>query len=345
MQRRVFLSALALALVAAWSAFAWPPVAAAHGGKLTLRTVSGPYRIEAVVSRVGGTIDETVTITDAATGQPVTAGVVSVTVDDGAGDVHGPFVARGAGGLFEVRYPTPPGGRTWPVTLAVQGPAGSTEVQHPVVAPGSGWDSLVLTLLALLLFVAMPLAAGRWWLRPSSIGRAAAIVALVWVLCLETAGVVQAHRALLIGKEGQDRASATRITDADVAWAVFGQLPPGATQFLSFARPASGQFRARVLVPTQQANLRLNPWIALIGPGLDRPAGLDGLLADGEGAMLVAGPGNREVELAPQIAPFPFLAGASLEVTLPADGLYYLLVFDPSGEGGNYLIDTGYLQD
>ncbi len=181
----------------------------------------------------------------------------------------------------------------------------------------------------------------RWF----SLRRMTVVVALVTGLSLGQGGVVQAHRAMLIGKEGLDRATATRITDADIAWAVFGQLPSGATQFLSFTRPASGQFRARVLVPTQQANLRLNPWIALVGPALDRPAGLDGLLGEGEGAVLVAGPADRELELSPPIAPFPFLVGASLEVTLPADGLYYLLVFDPSGEGGNYLIDTGYQQD
>jgi hypothetical protein len=170
------------------------------------------------------------------------------------------------------------------------------------------------------------------------------LVALVVVVLAGRADHARAHRALLIGSEGLDRATATRLTDADIAWAVFGTLPAGATQHLSFARPESGRFRARVLVGTRQSNLSLNPWMVLVGPGLDRPAGLDGLLQEGEGAVFVAPPADREVELF-QAVPWPVLVGASMELTLPADGLYYLLIFDPSGQTGPYIVDTGYLQD
>ena len=173
----------------------------------------------------------------------------------------------------------------------------------------------------------------------------ALLLALAAVLALSGSESARAHRGLVIGSAGLDRYTATWIEDADIAWAVFGTLPGGATQHLIFMRPASGQFRARALVPTSQSNLRLNPWLALVGPGLDRPAGLEGLLAEGEGAILVAPPADREVELNPLIAPFLVLVGASLEVTLPADGPYYLLVFDPTGEPGPYLVDIGYLQD
>jgi hypothetical protein len=154
-----------------------------------------------------------------------------------------------------------------------------------------------------------------------------------------------AHRALLIGSEGQDRATATHITDTDLAWAVFGSLPAGATQHLTFSRAGSGMFRARALVLTRQSNLALNPWLALVGPGLSRPPELDSLLPEGEGATLVAPPADRELEMNQLIAPFPFLVGASFEMALPADGPYYLLVFDPSGQAGSYLVDIGYFQD
>jgi hypothetical protein len=155
----------------------------------------------------------------------------------------------------------------------------------------------------------------------------------------------EAHRAMLIGREGLDRDTAMWIADADIAWAVYGQLPAGATQFLAFARPASGMFRARVLVGTQQANLALKPWLALVGPGLPRPEGLDGLLGPDEGAVFAGSPPDRELELFEQGYPWPVLVGASMELLLPADGTYYLLVFDPSGQAGPYLVDTGYLQD
>lgn len=184
--------------------------------------------------------------------------------------------------------------------------------------------------------------------RQSEVGgpcaRAGAWAIFFVLLLIAGSGTARAHRAVLIGSEGLDRASATRLTDADIAWAVYGTLPAGATQHLSFARPASGMFRARVLVGTRQSNLGLNPWMALVGPGFERPAGLEGLLRDGEGAVLIAPPADREVELF-QDVPWPVLVGASVEMPLPSDGIYYLLVFDPSGRIGPYIVDTGYLQD
>lgn len=175
--------------------------------------------------------------------------------------------------------------------------------------------------------------------------RIALLVPLLAALLLGGGDTASAHRAMLLGKEGLERGSATWITDADVAWAVYGQLPAGATQFLALTRPQSGMFRARVLVGTQQANLALNPWLALVGPGLPRPEGLDDLLGPDEGAIIAGPPPDRDLELFPQGYPWPVLVGASIELPLPADGPYYLLVFDPRGQSGAYLVDTGYLQD
>lgn len=150
--------------------------------------------------------------------------------------------------------------------------------------------------------------------------------------------------SLYLGSGSTERASATWIEDADRTWAVFGQLPTGATQHVAFARPAGGRIRARVLVQTRQANLALDPWLVLVGPGLERPAPLDALLPPGEGALFVAPPPSRELELF-EPSQFAVLAGASLELWLPADGPYYLLVFDPSGQAGAYILDIGYLLD
>ena len=153
------LSALSLAMLM----FSQP--AHAHGGRLALRTTAGPYRIEAVVSRTAGMIDESVTLTETATGQLVSTGVVTLTLSHTDGGALGPFVARGAAGVFEARYPAPEGGG-WTVVVAVSGPAGAAEASHPYRAPG-GADSPLLTIVAgVLLFVVMPVVAWRiWWKR------------------------------------------------------------------------------------------------------------------------------------------------------------------------------------
>jgi hypothetical protein len=167
--RRPFrLAALpALLVIAALLATAWPLNAHAHGGRIALRTTAGPYRIEAVVSRTGGMIDESITLTEAATGQVVQAGVVSVTLTHPDGRTLGPFVARGAAGVFEARYP-PPEGVGWTVTLAIAGPAGTAEASHPYRAPGGGGSPLLTVIAGVALFVVMPVLAWRIWWRKDS---------------------------------------------------------------------------------------------------------------------------------------------------------------------------------
>lgn len=179
-------------------------------------------------------------------------------------------------------------------------------------------------------------------------GRRVSVFALALLILAVADGRhhADAHRALLLGRDGLDRATAVYVVDADIAWAVFGNVPAGGGQWLRFDRPASGRFRVRAYVGTQQANLNLNPWLAVIGPGFERPAGLEGMLAPGEGAVLIAPPADRELALFEQAVPWAVLDGASAEFTLPeAPGPYYLLVFDPSGQSGTYILDTGYLLD
>jgi len=172
----------------------------------------------------------------------------------------------------------------------------------------------------------------------------AALLALL-VAATGAAPSASAHRVILIGNQSTDRASAIRLTDADIAWAINGTLPAGVAQIIAFTRPTSGMFRARALVSTFQSNTQLNPWLALVGPGLPRPDGLDAFLQDGEGALLFAPPEARGLEMF-QDLPFPMLVGASFEAPLPdADGPYFLLIFDPAGRTGPYVIDTGYLLD
>lgn len=143
---------------------AWPRAASAHGGKLAVRATSGPYHVESVVSRAGGSIDETITVTDATTHRPVT-GVVVLSLTDDAGQTLGPFVARPLAGLYEVRYPAPPSSSQWNVVISVTGPAGQAEVRHPYVSPGSGWTGLILTAIGAIVLIAAPFVAYRYWFR------------------------------------------------------------------------------------------------------------------------------------------------------------------------------------
>lgn len=162
MMTRHGLLALALILLVA------PSPVSAHGGRLALRTTAGPYRIEAVVSRIGGTIDESVTVRAAVTGQAVTAAAITISLAHQDGRTLGPFVAHGTGGVYEARYPPPPGTSGWTVTIAISGPLGDAEAQHAYLDPGGGNSPLLTIVAGVALFVVLPVLAWRLWWRSAT---------------------------------------------------------------------------------------------------------------------------------------------------------------------------------
>ena len=165
-QRRARRDALAVGM-ALLLALVHPAPASAHGGRLAFSLAAGPYAVTAYVVQTGTNVDETFSLTNAATGQPVTAGVVVLTLTRTGGMSSGPFVARDVGGSFEVLFPPPRGGG-WNVSADIQGPLGEATVTHGYVAPPtSAAGDWLVSLIVLTAFVVLPFAAYRWWLGPA----------------------------------------------------------------------------------------------------------------------------------------------------------------------------------
>jgi len=149
-----------------------PAVAGAHGGVRALRTTEGPYRIDAVVSRAGSQVDETIVLLDAETGRPVVNAIVGLTLESESGRRAGPFVVRSTNGSYEVRFPPPEDGERWSVFIDIQGPQGTVAVHHPYRAPDDGWGgrrALFFNLLLIAAIVALVIFLPRW--RRSQQGR------------------------------------------------------------------------------------------------------------------------------------------------------------------------------
>ncbi|MGH2586540.1 MAG: hypothetical protein ACRDJE_16620 [Dehalococcoidia bacterium] len=143
-----------------------PAAIAAHGGSRVLRTTEGPYRIDAVVSRAGSQVDETIVLLDDQTGRPLANAVIALTLEDESGQRVGPFVVRSTDGNYEVRYPPPEDGERWTVLIDIQGPQGTVAVHHPYRAPDDdGWGgrrALFLNLLLIAAIVAIVIFLPRW---------------------------------------------------------------------------------------------------------------------------------------------------------------------------------------
>ncbi|MGE0543425.1 MAG: hypothetical protein AB7R89_24965 [Dehalococcoidia bacterium] len=152
------MTAVTFALVVAATVIAASPdEVAAHGGARVLRTESGPYHVEASVTREGSLIDESIRLTNATTHQLVLGAAVALTLEGASGERIGPILARPVGEVYEVRY-QPRDGDGWNVLIEIQGPDGGATVRHPYRAPSdSGWSGrpgLLLNLLLIVLLVA-----------------------------------------------------------------------------------------------------------------------------------------------------------------------------------------------
>lgn len=134
---------MALAVAAGWAllfAGVAAPTAWAHGGGGAAGAVSaGPFRIlvyDGVIASEQSKVQYALLVTDAASGKPVDDVKVSVTASSG------PLrLLVGAEGIANVyRYSLPSSqGRTWDVTVLLQGPGGTGSASFAVHrAPGSG---------------------------------------------------------------------------------------------------------------------------------------------------------------------------------------------------------------
>jgi hypothetical protein len=157
---------VAVALAALLLLGPWPPTARAHGGNSVLHTLAGPYGITATLTRAGGLVDETVTVSERASGRPPTAATVTLVLTDRDGHTLGPYVAQAIAGVAEVRFPPAPSGASWTVSLTIQGPAGEVTIQHPYALPGPWWQSGEIISLALLSLLLGGILAYRRWVQP-----------------------------------------------------------------------------------------------------------------------------------------------------------------------------------
>ncbi len=138
--------------------------ASAHGGTIALRAVSGPYGIEAAVSRNAGNIDETVTVWETASGKAARVGLVVITLAGPAGQVAGPFTVQATNGVAELRYP-PQRGDGWTVNITIPMQSGPIELSHGYTVPAAWWQQAEYASLILLALVLVPFLAYRRWRR------------------------------------------------------------------------------------------------------------------------------------------------------------------------------------
>lgn len=170
----------------------------------------------------------------------------------------------------------------------------------------------------------------------------ATVMALATVLV--SARVAAAHTPIFIERAITSPDTAWPVSDYAISWAFYGRVTPaGAPQYFAIDGRAGDRLYATLEVPEIDGLQEFRPSLALIGPGLpafDAPPDVT-LPAESGGVRVDDARVTPRARFDEQFSGTSYYRGPRLDLPLPADGRYYVIVFDESGATGKYTLAIG----
>jgi len=169
------------------------------------------------------------------------------------------------------------------------------------------------------------------------------LIGLVLVLAatLVIASVASAHTPIRSGSNGT-LAGATVISDSRKSWAVYAELPHArSAQYYRFYATKGEQVPISLFASPAEQGTGFAPSFAITGPGVPNQGTVPSYIEAPPGTrrMLFQGAAAARGTYEP-FAPSVFFSIANTDLTVPADGTYYVSVFDDQ-RGGRYGIAIG----
>ncbi len=164
---------------------------------------------------------------------------------------------------------------------------------------------------------------------------------LVLALGLVVVSTASAHTPIG-GKDNESLTRATVIPDARKSWAVYTVLHQGReAQYYKFEAKRGLKIPIQLFVSPSDKEIGFAPSLVLMGLGIPNQGAAPSYLEvpAGVGSMAVSGTPPARATYEP-FAPSVYLQVAQTTLDAPADGTYYVAVFD-NERGGNYGIAIG----
>jgi hypothetical protein len=170
-------------------------------------------------------------------------------------------------------------------------------------------------------------------------------LAFLWAIFLTflTATVALAHRPIFVEpRSNTTRANAIKIGDPEISWAVYAQLSDaGEVNYYRFEGKRGLRVRIETLVPHSESARAFGFDVALIGKGFDA-AHVPFALEAGEGVIIAPDVGQDDARVFDEhVTQTSYWQRQSLRAQLPADGTYWIAVYDPRGRTGKYVLSIG----
>lgn len=170
-------------------------------------------------------------------------------------------------------------------------------------------------------------------------------LAFLWAILLAfaTATAALAHRPIFVEpRSNTTRANAIPISDHDISWAVYAQLSDaGEVNYYRFEGKRGARVRIETLVPHNDAARAFGFDVALIGKGFEVTR-VPFALEEGEGVIVAPDSGHDEARVFDEhFTQTSYWQRQGLRAELPADGTYWIAVYDPRGRTGKYVLAIG----
>ena len=174
-----------------------------------------------------------------------------------------------------------------------------------------------------------------------SVWRQTVLCLCLVILLLAGTGIVSAHAPLGVGSN-EDIANATLFDTPEKSYVLYTELHEGGeVQYYHFPLQKGQKLYGSIQVPGPSSMV---PDMVIIGPGISPAGNVPSFIEipAGSGAMVIPGktPGKPSYE---PFSPQPIYETGRFNVTVPADGDYYIAVYGPAG--GKYSLAPGFLEE
>lgn len=172
-------------------------------------------------------------------------------------------------------------------------------------------------------------------------------IMLVMFIFASSSNEIYAHKPIQSDGTNTIYENALWIPDHKISWAIYEQLEAKQTKFYKFDAKEGDSFYSSIVIPKLDRLENYKPGLGLIGEGIgvssihkidsELPAG--GIVVyDYDGVI----PSSEFYEPFTQTT---YWERQEIRINIPADGTYYIVVFDNQGMLGKYSLAVGVIED
>jgi hypothetical protein len=141
--------------------------------------------------------------------------------------------------------------------------------------------------------------------------------------------------------------NALQLSDHKISWVIYEELEAFQSKFYSFEAKQGDSFYASIVIPTLDRLESYKPSLALVGEGIqiENIPNIDAILPSGGIVVYDYDGVIPSKEFYEPFGQTTYWDRQEIQISIPEDGTYYIVVFDEQGVPGKYSLAVGTIED